>query len=348
MFKFLDCVNPYKKIWHFWLANLVISFAVMMLFYSGWNQSFKHFYLSLLWSFSICVTQWVGHGYINYKLSERFPWQGYPLQRSILGAIATIIYAVFAYLLVQFIMMRLINGQLPENPLQWALKSSIYAISISFGISLIFTAMGFFKSWKKSLLEAEQFKTQMLAYKYEALQNQINPHFLFNSFNVLTDLVYDDPKKAVNFIKQLSQLFRYILDNREKELVPIADELEFLKSYTFLLKTRFENKLTLNLNLDSQPNELIVPMALQLLIENCVKHNEISTAKPLTIKVERVNDYIEVSNNYQFKNVGNDSKKTGLTNIKQQYSFFTNKELIIESNSEIYRVKIPIIKAEEK
>lgn len=344
----LQYLSPFKKFWHFIVANLVIALTIMPMFYSGWNLSFKHFYLSVLWSFTICITQWFGHAYLNYKLSEKYPWQKNTFLRAILGVLSTIIYAVLAFLIVQFIMMRLINGRLPDNLWQWALKSSVYAIAISFVVSLIFTAIGFFYAWKKSLLEAEQFKSQMLSYKYEALQNQINPHFLFNSFNVLTDLVYDDPKKAVNFIKQLSQLFRYVLDNREKELVPIADELEFLKSYTFLLKTRFENKLLLNLNLDSKPTELIVPMALQLLIENCVKHNEISTAKPLTINVERANDYIEVSNNYQIKNVGNDSKKTGLTNIRQQYSFFTDKELIIESNEDFYRVQIPIIKADEK
>jgi len=320
----------------------------MILFWRGWLSSFSEFSITLVWAYFICITQWTGHVYINNKLSERFSWTDKPIKRTLLGVIFVIGYGIVAYLIVQTIMMRLVYGHFPENYIKWALQSSIYVLIFSFIITLFFTAVGFLKAWKNSVLEVEQFKTQMLAYKYEALQNQINPHFLFNSFNVLTDLVYDDPKKAVNFIKQLSQLFRYVLDNREKELVPIADELEFLKTYTFLLKTRFENKLTLNLDLDSNPNELIVPMALQLLIENCVKHNEISTAKPLTINVERIHDYIEVSNNYQFKNVGNNSKKTGLANIKQQYSFFTDKELIIESNDEFYRVQIPIIKADEK
>jgi two-component system, LytTR family, sensor kinase len=187
----------------------------------------------------------------------------------------------------------------------------------------------------------------MLMYKYESLQNQINPHFLFNSFNVLSDLVYEDQGKAVDFIKQLSQLFRYVLDSRDRELVPIREELEFIRAYCYLLKTRFEKKLSIQVEVEAGIYELIVPMTLQLLVENCVKHNEISEAQPLRIQIVRNGGYLIVENNLQPKAAGEHSKKTGLSNIKQQYSYFTDQELVVSKGEETFSVKVPVVKMEK-
>ena len=197
-------------------------------------------------------------------------------------------------------------------------------------------------------MDAESFKAEMLTYKYESLQNQINPHFLFNSFNVLSDLVYMDQKKAVDFINQLSQLFRYVLDSRDKELVPVQEEMEFLCAFIYLLQTRFEEKLSISQEFVANKDEMIVPMTLQLLIENCVKHNEISDAKPLSIRIERRDDYLRVENNLQPKSTVPVSKKTGLSNIRQQYRFFTSREIIVKESDQHFTVDIPLIKTGEK
>ncbi len=343
MIKLLKYVNPYSKLWKLFFANFVISLVVVVLFWDNYTTSFKEFAITIIWAYSICFTQWVGHVYINNKLNERFSWRHKPALRIIFGVVFVIGYAVIAYLIVQFILTRIFFGSYPENFWEWTVNSSIYAIIISAGVTLLFTAIGFFKAWKKSVIEAEQFKTQMLAYKYEALQNQINPHFLFNSFNVLTDLVHEDQNKAANFIKELSSLFRYVLDSREKELVPIAQEIEFLKTFVYLLKMRFEDKLVVTIDVSISENEFIVPMALQLLVENCVKHNEVSKLKPLNILVKRSNKNIEVVNNLQPKNVGNDSKGIGLDNLNQQYIYFTDKSVVVEKSKEQFSVKLPIL-----
>jgi len=188
----------------------------------------------------------------------------------------------------------------------------------------------------------------MLNYKYESLRNQINPHFLFNSLNVLSDLVYDNQKIAVKFIQQMSDLFRYVLDSRDKELVPLSDELEFIQSFTFLLKTRFEDKLIIENNVEAKAEDYIVPMTLQLLIENAVKHNEVSEAFPLRISIRRNNDYLEVENALQPKSAGDDSKKTGLKNIVQQFAFFSDRPIEIIKGDENFLVRIPILKSLEK
>jgi len=296
----------------------------------------------------ICATQWLGNSYIYRLLDKKYSWHDHLLKRAIYGSLAIIVYSSTAYMVVQVIMFKLIVGSLPENPVSWGLRTSYVAIIISLLVSLIVVAIAFFQNWKKSLLEAERFKTEMLQYKYEALQNQINPHFLFNSFNVLSDLVYEDRKKATAFINQLSQLFRYVLDSREKELVPIGEELEFIEAYSYLLQTRFEDKLRIRQEFRAEENEMIVPMTMQLLIENCVKHNEISAVQPLSINITREGEMLKVENNLQLKAGGADSKKTGLSNIMQQFSFFTDKKLVITETEDHYTVKVPIIKWEEK
>ncbi len=330
------------------LANLFLALFISLLLLKGFSGNLSGFLSSWTWGFVICITQWLGHGYIYNQLDKRFSWQEYPVKRAIYNSIGIIVYAVFAYLIVFLLMVRIIYGGFPENPLILAIKSSYYAILVSFGVSIILVTIGFFKKWKSSLLEAERLKGEMLRYKYESLQNQINPHFLFNSFNVLSDLVYEDQKKAVHFIKQMSELFRYVLDSRDKELVPLADELEFISSFAFLLQTRFEDKLTISIDVRTEQDEMIVPMTIQLLIENCVKHNEISTKIPLVIKVTRKNDHIEVVNNLQLKQVGTDSKATGLSNIVQQYSYFTDKQIVIDQTDQYFRVNVPVLKVNNK
>ena len=326
---------------------LILSLIITLLFFGRFQEGFVEFLISYGWSLAICLTQWLGNTYIYNLLDRKFSWHEHLVKRAIWGSLALIGYSVFAYVVVQMIMYLVVQGGLPERPLYWAIRSSYIAISVSFIVSLVFVAAGFFRKWRESLLEAERFKAEMLLYKYEALQNQINPHFLFNSFNVLSDLVYENQDKAVNFIRQMSQLFRYVLDSRDRELVPIKEELEFIKAYSDLLQTRFEDKLTIRLEFQAGEDEMIVPMTLQLLIENCVKHNEISASQPLEVKITRSGEYIEVANNLQVKAVGPDSKKTGLSNIRQQFRYFTDKEIMIRETDKSFSVAIPIIKSGE-
>ena len=332
----------------FVLANLGLAIIISLLFFKGFSGSFSNFLASVAWGFVICATQWLGHSYIYDRLDRKYSWQNHLIKRALINSLAIIVYAVFAYLIVSLIMVGIIYGEFPENPISWAIRSSYIAILFSFAVSILLVTGGFFRKWKSSLLEAERLKSEMLRYKYESLQNQINPHFLFNSFNVLSDLVFENQQKAVQFIKQMSQLFRYVLDSRDKELVPISEEMDFIASFAFLLQTRFEDKLTINIDVKSEKDELMVPMTMQLLIENCVKHNEVSTSKPLKISVSRQNGYIEVVNNLQSINVGNDSKATGLPNIIQQYSYFTDKPIEIEKTEQNFAVRVPVIKSSDQ
>ncbi|HAQ21525.1 MAG TPA: hypothetical protein DCR40_20190 [Prolixibacteraceae bacterium] len=337
--------NKPFSFFRFLMANVLLSMILILSFMNGGLKDWNTFLIAFLWAFSISVTQWGGlqliHGYINKKIS----WIETPVKKTFAQILAFLSYSITAFILVQFFNYYVWMGYLPSKSWDSIIKSLPYTLMISGIISLIYTAVGFFFAWKRSFQQAEKLKVEMLAYKYESLRNQINPHFLFNSLNVLSDLVYDDQRLAVKFIQQMSDLFRYVLDSRDKELVPLKDELEFIRSFTFMLKTRFEEKLKIEIDVQPDPEDYIVPMTLQLLIENAVKHNEISEAFPLRISVRKKMDSLEVENNVQAKHVGDDSKKTGLKNITQQYAFFSEKPIRILTSDERFLVRVPILKS---
>ncbi len=330
------------------LANAALSLIIIAIFMTGSFHDVKTFGIAFFWAFSICITQWTGiqliHGYIDRKIS----WIETPVKKTIIQILAFLAYSISAFILVQLFNFYLWNGTLPSHSWDSIVSSIPFTLLISFIISLIFTASGFFFAWKNSLVQAEKLKLEMLAYKYESLRNQINPHFLFNSLNVLSDLVYENQAMAVQFIRQLSELFRYVLDSRDKELVPLKDELAFVRSFVFLLKTRYEGKLIIDIDVSANPDDYIVPMSLQLLIENAVKHNEVSDAFPLQISIRKNSDYLEIENGLRLKNSGVDSKKTGLKNIIQQFAFFSDHPIEIIPTDTHFLVRIPILKSVDK
>lgn len=340
--------NKPLRILKFVLANVLLSTFLLFAFMNGGNLNLETLLIGFFWAFSISITQWAGIHLIRGIIHRKISWIETPVKRTVVQIVVFLAYSICAYILVQFFNFYIWRGFLPSQSWNSIIKSLPYTILISFIISLIFTAIGFFQAWKNSLIHAEKLKTEMMAYKYESLRNQINPHFLFNSLNVLIDLVYDDQAMAVQFIQQMSDLFRYVLDSRDKELVPLKDELEFIHSYTFLLKTRFEDKLNIEINVQPNLDDYIVPMTLQLLIENAVKHNEVSEAFPLRILVSKKGDFLEVENLLKPKNIGDNLKKTGLKNISQQFAFFSEQPIKIITSDERFVVRVPILKSVEK
>lgn len=180
--------------------------------------------------------------------------------------------------------------------------------------------------------------------KFETLKNQIDPHFLFNSLNVLSSLIEENPENAQRFTTSLSKVYRYVLEQKDKDLVSIEEELAFAKTYMNLLQMRFENSLTYEVIIDTiQPEAKVVPLSLQLLLENAVKHNVISEQKPLHIKIYIDNDVLVIQNNYQKKSVLQDGQGVGIQNIVSRYDIITDRKVTIEQNENTYAVKLPIL-----
>jgi two-component system LytT family sensor kinase len=215
-----------------------------------------------------------------------------------------------------------------------------------FMISSIYEATYFFARWKESVKLNEELKNQQIRTQFEVLQNQMSPHFLFNSLNTLTTLIAEDPTVAIDFTQTLSEVYRYILQNKERELVSLHEELEFTRSYVYLLKKRYPENLHVDFSVDAEFKEYhIAPLTLQMLVENAIKHNTVSKTEPLKIEIYVNNgESIIVKNNLQPKTSLEKSTKTGLDNIRKRYSYLGNRNIDIITSKDHYMVAVPLIR----
>jgi sensor histidine kinase YesM len=295
------------------------------------------FFSSVMWSF-----MWIGNSELTRYTDRWISWVEFPVRRLIVGVVSTVLFTVLVAI-----------GLLKSWEFAWRIKFASYnefifiSLIITFLISLFMHGREFLLQWKQSAVSAERYQKESMTARYESLKNQVNPHFLFNSLNALTNLVYEDQDKAVKFIKQLSEVYRYVLDTREKELVTLQEELAFVQSYLFLQQIRFGNNLKVNVNLNNTQGK-VAPLALQILFENAIKHNVISTDNPLSIEAYEVNGFICVINNLQLKSkISEEGTGLGLENIKSRYKFLTHKEVDVSDANGKFSVKLPIIELQE-
>lgn len=199
------------------------------------------------------------------------------------------------------------------------------------------------KSTRKEVVEQKLIAKSANA-QFESLKNQLDPHFLFNSLNVLSALIDENPDQAQRFTASMSKIYRYVLEQKDKELVTVEEELDFAKTYCNLLKTRFEDSVNFEFQVDEKEKKsFVVPLSLQLLLENCIKHNFATSQKPLNIKIFSLNGYLFIENNLQQREQVKESAGIGLSNIVQRYSLLTKQNVFIEKSEDFFRVKIPIL-----
>jgi len=221
---------------------------------------------------------------------------------------------------------------------------TIFSLPISILIAVFVNADTLIQDWKQSILRTEMLEKQALMAQFNALQLQLSPHFLFNNFNVLHALIDEDPKQATSYLQSMSEVFRYILRKQENEMVPLADELRFARHYIFMLGIRFGENLRTKIDIVLDPPVFIPPATLQILIENAIMHNEISSDHPLTLQLNRLgSDYLEVSNTLQPKIVRHTGASVGLKNITDRYSFLTDRNIVIEKTTSSFVVRVPLL-----
>ena len=197
---------------------------------------------------------------------------------------------------------------------------------------------------KLDAIEKELLKKQNMQNELMALKNQVNPHFLFNSLNTLSLLVRDDQKAAGKFINKLSFLYRYILQSKDKDLFSVKEELKFLESYVYLIKERYRENFIANIRVNEKLFEKKIPaLTLQLLMENAVKHNEISNEKPLYVDVFDEIDHLVVKNKLQKRTGSVESTNTGLSNLNGRFKLYLNKEIKISKDDSYFIVKVPMV-----
>lgn len=330
---------------------LWISLGTSLFFFLFFTDehSLKSFMLTLLISSMYSFLIGIGNGFINDFLNKKFPWSEATTKRAIVS-IACILVANF--IIVYFCnYMNFVVFQKNATTEQFFSGkynfTNWFMVNIALLISAFLHAKGFMEELKKTSRK-EVVEQKLIAKsanaQFETLKNQLDPHFLFNSLNVLSSLIDENPKQAQKFTASMSKIYRYVLEQKDKELVTVEDEMEFAKTYCELLKTRFENSVDFIFDVQKEDyRRYVVPLSLQLLLENCIKHNFATSSKPLVIKVFSENDTLCIENNLQVREQMKESAGIGLANIVQRYSLLTKRNVFIEKSEDYFKVKLPIL-----
>jgi two-component system, LytTR family, sensor kinase len=275
-------------------------------------------------------------------IDKRHTWDAGPGKRFLLQCLTGIAIAILFTLVI-----RLVISYLLTPGMLFILSDEMITVAlvIFFILALNLVEFGTFlnERYRQSLAELERFRKENAEYQFEMLKLQLNPHFLFNSLNTLSSLVHEDASKAAEFTRRLSDVYRYVLENRSKELVTLREELEFIQSFTFLQALRFQGMIDFRFLIsDSVLERKIAPMTLQLLIENATKHNVVSRKMPLWVEVKSEEDIISVTNNLQLKEE-QEGMGVGLKNISSRYDFLSGKKIEILKDEHQFKVIIPLI-----
>jgi len=330
-------------------------FIVALLIYlfdqgNGWIKGNEIGSIAIeLQKFSIYLLYSAVLGFSNFwivaKLEERFSWKLEPKKRAIYGVLGAVVVSMLSIIFLRLVTVLFINKQTWSYFIQ---NESIfvyyYSLLITLVVVLVFYVVNFYRVITKQSITKHQTIAKTETAKFETLKSQLDPHFLFNSLNVLTALIEENPKQAERFTTKLSKVYRYVLEQKNKDLIPLSDELEFAKTYMDLLKMRFEGVLQFEFpELSTNDVNKIVPLSLQLLLENAVKHNAITEQNPLIIKIEIDKGALIVTNNFNTKKTLKKGAGVGLQNIIERYALVTQKQVSITKTPSIFSVSLPLL-----
>lgn len=277
-------------------------------------------------------------------------WIEAPLLRFVYSVATVVVYVIFIYYLIYlFITIFFLDYEFLASIKSVEYTDYLGPLVVTLGINGFMHGRAFLINWRQHSIDNEKLKTVHIASQLISLKDQVNPHFLFNSLNALSSLVYDDQKKAVKFIRKLSEVYRYVLDQTDKELVTVEDEMDFMESYFYLLKIRFDENLVIETDgiASIKTKKLIPPMSIQLLVENAIKHNVVAEKRKLTIEIfTNESGFLVVRNNVSPKKTL-DSKGIGLNNLKLRYKFLSDKRMIINHTEKVFEVYLPLLELEK-
>ncbi len=297
-----------------------------------------------LFSIGIGYPAWKGMVFITMMLERKLPWLKHPIKRMIYQVLALFIF----FMVVIFLGLSLwimVSEELEFSTAAGEMIPSLKVALIFMFLSLLIgNAVLFFKNWKEATIQQEELKRAHLALQYQSLKDQVRPHFLFNSLSSLATLINTDADKATHFVHKLADVYRYVLEQRENELVPLKEELKFLEDYIYLQKIRYGENLRVKFSLDLDQSRMIIPLSLQMLVENAIKHNEVSSEHPLHIEIISTEQgHVIVRNNLRRKEVTEKSLGMGLENLRKQVAFFSNDSLLVREEAGAFIVRIPTL-----
>ncbi len=294
----------------------------------------------ILYSIPLSIVNGYFFDYIN-----ALKWEKNSKYRFWLGLLGSVLITLFTLFIVRVIHRVGLSGlSFEEFFAEENLQFYFIALIITLVISLFFHAVYFYRLAQEKKVTEQKIIAGTAAAQFESLKNQIDPHFLFNSLNVLTSLIEENPENAQKFTTSLSKIYRYVLEQKDKELINVEEELGFAVTYMDLLKMRFEGSIFYDAPQHlNNPEARVVPLSLQLLLENTVKHNVVSESRPLYIRIYEEDGYLVVENNLQKKEIIQSRQGVGLKNIEERYGLVTSRKIFLEEDSGFFRVRIPLL-----
>lgn len=330
------------------LIILVISVIITFIFnyaFGGNNLQIISILLNVLYGIIIGTSISLS-GIISHFIIGRYDITANPIKTYVILLVVIFLFITIDVLLVNTLWYRFVLNVPMDRILSsiTIIVSSIVTIFV--GLTIFFIILS--KTFMSKFLVAENDKQAAMmeaeTAKFETLKSQINPHFLFNSLNTLSTLILIDPKRADEFTSKLSNIYRYVLDNQDEDLVPVFQEIDFAKDYIELQAIRFSNNFTIEFEeFEGDKDSSIIPLSLQLLLENVFKHNIISQKNKVAISISFEDDFIVVRNNKTAEKEIRESHSVGLSNILNRYELVCDKDCVIEDTSTSFTVKLPLV-----
>jgi sensor histidine kinase YesM len=282
---------------------------------------------------------------LNYSLNKWMPWNPHPKRRAIAGTIITILVNLIVICIVITVLMAFVYGGDADYIFTERGKGNVLITFVVVTvITLIFYTVGFFQQYQEERLVSEKLRKEKIGAELNALKSQVDPHFLFNSFNVLSGLIDENPPQAQKFLGGLSKIYRYVLENRNESLVTLEEELKFAEQYLKLQKIRFENGINVDLQISPESLAKKLPaLSLQLLLENAITHNGFDAKSPLTISISSDANSLVVKNNKRNRIKLNPGSGMGLKNIEERYNLQSVEGFKIEDTEDYFIVHLPLI-----
>lgn len=306
-----------------------------------WAGELENTLIHFIYAFFLTLT----NGYFYDVLDKWYTWEKHPQKRLLFGALGSIVITMITLVLIRSVLIVGYYGKpLDKFIREERLEYYFVGFIITLIVTLFFHAFYFYKELQKQKITEQKIIAGTASAKFAALKNQLDPHFLFNSLNVLTSLIEENPRMAQKFTTSLSKVYRYVLEQKSKELVTVDEELNFARTYMTLVKLRFEDSIIFDIpEQASNPDAKVVPLSLQILLENTVKHNVVTPNRPLHIKIYEKDNFLVVENNLQTKEVIKQSSGVGLGNVKQRYALLTKREFSVYKTEKSFIAKLPIL-----
>ena len=327
---------------------LIPAFGIIIPLITGmintYNFSNWQIKLSFLYTIGIAAVIWQGNRYLHFSMRSYFDWHNKPLQKIVVLLLSVGFYTIPVSVLLLVGWYNFFAG----GQLNWSIiwqSTLIILVAVVF-ITHVYETVFLVKETESEMIKNEQLERAKAEAELEALKNQIDPHFIFNSLNTLSHLIEEKPIKAKQFNDNLADVYRYILQNKARDLVLLREEMIFLENYFSLLKIRFEKAVQMKIIVDEKEIDqyLIPPISLQILAENAIKHNEFSETAPLVIAIELSNEELVIHNPVRKKILRKPSSKIGLQNLRERYRLITNKEIRIKEEEKNFTVILPVLK----